>query len=83
MRVTGKLLKNTETGKEFACRESVQTDIPDDAVLLQSIDIEYIYPRDYVQRMVGDGGRLEVVRDLHNKEYPFQRRRIIAPQLKD
>ena len=82
MRVTGKLLKNTETGKEFACRETNETSLPDDAVLLQSIDIEYVYPIDYVQNLCGEEGKLEVVRDLHNKEYPYQRKRIVAEQIK-
>lgn len=83
MRVTGKLLKNTETGKEFACRESHETTIPDDAVVLEGIDIEYVYPRSYVEDLVGEAGRLEVVRELHNKDYPYQRRRIVAQNLKD
>lgn len=76
-RLAGKLLRNTKTGKEFACRECFNTDFDDDTLVLESIDIEYYYPRAYVLGLVGDDGNLEIVRDLHNKHYPFIRRRVV------
>lgn len=74
-RLTGKLVRSTEDGKEFACRESNNRDYPDDTLVLQAVDTEYFYTRDKLVGMVEDG-KLEVVRDLHNKDYPFERRKI-------
>lgn len=75
VRVTGKLLRSDD-GKGFACRECDNSDYPDDTIILETVDTEYVYPLNYVLNQI-EKGELEVVRDLHNKKYPFQKHRVV------
>lgn len=81
MRITGKLLKNTDTGKEFAARECLNNRHKDNCLILEAVDTEYHHPRDYVENLVGDDGNLKVMRELHDKEYPHNRRMIVNDEI--
>lgn len=81
MRVTGKLLRETESGKEFGCRECLNTSHADNCVVLEAVDTEYHQRHQDVQDRV-NGGELEVVRELHNNEYPRTPRVIVSEDVR-
>lgn len=77
MRLTNKLLKNEKSGQEFAARECLNNQHKDNCVVLEAIDTEYHYPREYVLNLVGDEGNLKIQRDLYDAEYPHNRRVVV------
>lgn len=76
MRLTEKLLVDAESGRQYACKECLNTNHIDSCVKLVGIDTEYHRPLYKVQDRIDDGD-FEIERDLHNRGSFGQKRELI------
>lgn len=78
MRLTGKLLVDTETGRQYACKECLNTNHLDSCVILEGIDTVYHRPLYKVQDAVDDDD-FEIERELHNSG-KFEHRKTMVDE---
>jgi len=72
---TGNVIENAENGKQYGCRECMNTDHVDDCVILFGIDTEHHVKLEHVKNMV-EGGNHRVIRELYGA-YPFSKKQIV------